>query len=72
MGNLGASFGKLGASFGKLGASFGKLGASFGNLGAKKLVTRCPTWYLLGAQSKGAQTIAAQIVTSLVAQIGLS
>ena len=59
--------GNLGASFGKLGASFGKLGASFGNLGAKKLVTRCPTWYLLGAQ-----TIAAQIVTSLVAQIGLS
>ena len=50
MGNLGASFGKLGASFGKLGASFGKLGASFGNLGAKKLVTRCPTWYRLGAQ----------------------
>ena len=43
--------GNLGASFGKLGASFGKLGASFGNLGAKKLVTRCPTLYLIAAQS---------------------
>ena len=42
--------GNLGASFGKLGASFGKLGASFGNLGAKKIVTRCSTWYRLGAQ----------------------